>query len=577
MKPFIPPQHRHAWKALQSLAEQPQPHLRELLKDESRNATLHASGAGITINYERQRVTHEVMDQLFKLAEESQVMQQAHAMFRGDAINSTEQRATLHVALRGSHIPNPPWDKEISNQVSEELQRVCAFAEKVREGQMKGFGGDAITDVVNLGIGGSDLGPRMTSEALSHLTRESFNTKVRVHYVSNVDAWSLYTTLAHLNPCRTAFVVQSKTFTTQETMTLAASARRWLLDGGCPEDQLPQHLVAVTANPKLAAEQGFTSEYTFGFWDWVGGRYSVWSAIGLPLAISLGAFAFQDMLLGARAMDEHFMSAPAEQNLPLLMALFGVWNRNFLGATTHNISSYASPLGKFASYLQQMDMESNGKSTHIDGSPVQIPTAPVLWGGLGIDGQHAYFQLIHQGQHMVPMDFIGLLTERSPLPLAAEHHRVVLLNMHAQAQALAVGRTADETARELRDSGMSEEEVERLTPHRVYSGNVPSTTIWIDALTPRSMGALMALYEHKVFCQAAIWGINAYDQWGVELGKKMAKDIEKKQCSQATKKPPLRVVKSETNFYEVSKQIALTTMENKYTYSELPKWSSSYL
>ncbi len=526
MKPFIKPQDRQAWKALQALSHSTQPHLRELLKDPRRIEQWQVSGAGISIDYSRQRVTAEVLQQLLTLADESQVMAQAQAMFRGDAINTTEQRAVLHVALRGSHVPNPPWGANISKQVGHELLRVCMFAEKVREGQLKGHANESITDVVNLGIGGSDLGPRMTTEALSHLTRESYKNKVRVHYVSNVDAWSLYTTLATLNPARTAFVVQSKTFTTQETMTLATSAKRWLLDAGCPEGQLHQHLIAVTANPEISEAQGFTPEHTFGFWDWVGGRYSVWSAIGLPLAISIGAFAFQDMLLGARAMDEHFMSAPKDQNLPLLMALFGVWNRNFLGATTHNIAPYASPLGKFASFLQQMDMESNGKRTHIDGSPVEVATAPVLWGGLGIDGQHAYFQLIHQGQHLVPMDFIGLRTERSPLPFAAEHHRVVLLNMQAQAQALAMGRSPEETVQALRDSGLDEAEVKRLAPHRSYPGNVPSSTIWVDALTPRSMGALMALYEHKVFCQAAIWGIHAYDQWGVELGKKMAKDIE---------------------------------------------------
>jgi glucose-6-phosphate isomerase len=526
MKPFIPPQHRQAWKALQTLSQSAQPHLRELLKDPKRVEQWQVSGAGISIDYSRQRVTAEVLQQLLALADESQVMAQAEAMFRGDAINTTEQRAVLHVALRGSHVPNPPWGASISKAVGHELLRVCMFAEKVREGQLKGHAGESITDVVNLGIGGSDLGPRMTTEALSHLTRESYKNKVRVHYVSNVDAWSLYTTLATLDPARTAFVVQSKTFTTQETMTLAALAKRWLLDAGCPEGQLHQHLIAVTANPEISEAQGFTPAHTFGFWDWVGGRYSVWSAIGLPLAISIGAFAFQDMLLGARAMDEHFMSAPKDQNLPLLMALFGVWNRNFLGATTHNIAPYASPLGKFASFLQQMDMESNGKRTHIDGSPVEVATAPVLWGGLGIDGQHAYFQLIHQGQHLVPMDFIGLRTERSPLPFAAEHHRVVLLNMQAQAQALAMGRSPEETVQALRDSGLEEAEVQRLTPHRSYPGNVPSSTIWVDALTPRSMGALMALYEHKVFCQAAIWGVHAYDQWGVELGKKMAKDME---------------------------------------------------
>lgn len=529
MTHFTPPQNRKAWQALDGLAQQPQLHLRELLKDAHRHEHMTASGAGITLDFARQRVDSTIFQQLLALADESHVKAQAKAMFKGEPINATEDRAVLHVALRGSHVPNPPWGAAISKAVADELLRVCMFAERVREGQLKGYEDEAITDVVNLGIGGSDLGPRMTTEALSHLTRESFKNKVRVHYVSNVDAWSLYTVLATLNPARTAFVVQSKTFTTQETMTLASSAKRWLLDAGCPDDKLHRHLIAVTANPQISNAQGFYAEQTFTFWDWVGGRYSVWSAIGLPLAISIGAFAFQDMLLGARAMDEHFMSAPNEQNLPLLMALFGIWNRNFLGATTHNIAPYASPLGKFASFLQQMDMESNGKRTHIDGSPAQIATSPVLWGGLGIDGQHAYFQLIHQGQHLVPMDFIGLRTERSPLPFAAEHHRVVLLNMQAQAEALALGRTLEETIHEMQQSGMNEVEIQRLAPHRCYPGNVPSSTIWIDALTPRSMGALMALYEHKVFCQAAIWGIHAFDQWGVELGKTMAKAMEAKQ------------------------------------------------
>jgi glucose-6-phosphate isomerase len=526
MTKFIPPQKRRSWLALQTLAQAPQAHLRELLKDSGRNSQLHVSAAGISVEFERQRVSSKALQLLLALAEESHVMPQAQAMFRGEPINATEQRAVLHVALRASHIPNPPWGQEISNQVASELERVSTFAEKVRDGLKFGFGGEAITDVVNLGIGGSDLGPRMATEALGYLTHQSFRDSVRVHYVSNVDAWSLYSTLNNLNASRTIFIVQSKTFTTQETMTLSASAKRWLADGGCTPDKIGKHLVAVTANSQLAADQGFMPEHTFGFWDWVGGRYSIWSAIGLPLAISIGAFAFKEMLLGARAMDEHFMEAPAEKNMPLLMALFGVWNRNFLGASTQNIAPYAFPLGKFASFLQQMEMESNGKRTYIDGSPVEVATAPVLWGGLGIDGQHAYFQLIHQGEHLVPTDFIGSRTERSPLPLASEHHRVVLLNMQAQAQALALGRTKQETELELRRSGMDEATVQRLAAHRSFPGNVPSTTIWLDSLTPRSMGALIALYEHKVFCQAAIWGIHAYDQWGVELGKKMAKDIE---------------------------------------------------
>jgi glucose-6-phosphate isomerase len=319
--------------------------------------------------------------------------------------------------------------------------------------------------------------------------------------------------------------VQSKSFTTQETMTLAASARRWLLDGGCPQAQLARHLVAVTAQPERARAEGFKPEQTFLFWDWVGGRYSVWSAIGLPLAIAIGATAFRQFLAGGRAMDEHFLQAPDAQNLPLLMALLGIWNRNFLGASTLNIAPYAAPLGLLASFLQQLEMESNGKSTHIDGSPVAIDTAPLIWGGLGINGQHAYFQLIHQGRHLVPIDFMGLRTERSPLPLAAEHHRVALLNLRAQAQALAVGRNAEETAAALRAEGLSEAEVQRLTPHRTYPGNVPSSVLWMDSLTPHTLGSLIALYEHKVFCQAAIWGIHAYDQWGVELGKTVAQQL----------------------------------------------------
>lgn len=526
MTTFIAPQDRAAWKTLTQLAQQPELHLRKLLQDKSRVERYQADGAGLRIDFSRQRVDDTVLAALLELAEQSQVQEQARALFSGEPVNATERRAALHVALRGSHVPQPPWGSAISKQVADELRRVCAFAEKVREGKLMGWQGQAITDVVNLGIGGSDLGPRMTTEALSHLTRESFADKVRVHYVSNVDAWSLYTVLATLDPSRTAFVIQSKTFTTQETLTLANSAQRWLLDAGCPRDQMAAHLIAVTAHPELAAREGYAADHTFRLWDWVGGRYSVWSAIGLPLAMAIGAFAFQDMLLGARAMDEHFLTAPPEQNLPLLMALFGIWNGNFLGAHSLNIAPYASPLGKLAPFLQQLEMESNGKSTHVDGSPVQVQTAPVLWGGLGIDGQHAYFQLIHQGKHLVPIDFIGLRTERSPLPLAAEHHRVVLLNMHAQADALALGRTLTETQDALRAQGLPEAEVQRLAPHRSYAGNVPSTTLWIDALTPRSMGALIALYEHKVFCQSAIWGIHPYDQWGVELGKTLAKEME---------------------------------------------------
>ena len=526
MPTFIPPQQRKAWTALAALPGATTTHLRTLLADKDRQARLQISAAGISLDYSHQRVNADVMAQLLALAEESHVMEQALAMFQGKAINQTENRAVLHVALRGSHIPNPPWGSAISSLVAAELLRVCLFAEKVRSGALLGFTQMPITDVVNLGIGGSDLGPRMSTGALVNQTQPPNGHPVKVHYVSNVDAWSLFTTLQSLNPAQTAFVVQSKTFTTQETMTLLASAKQWLLDGGCSKEQLHQHLIAVTASPNIASAHGFKAEHMFEFWDWVGGRYSIWSAIGLPLAIAIGSFGFQELLSGARAMDEHFLDAPPEKNMPLVMALMDVWNTNFLGASTHLIAPYAAALNKFASFLQQMEMESNGKSTHIDGSKVAIKTAPLVWGSLGIDGQHAYFQLIHQGTHLVPIDFIGSREEHTPLPLAAEHHRVVMLNMQAQAQALAIGRTEEETRKILLESGLSSEEVQRLAPHRSYPGNIPSNTVWMDKLTPRTLGALIALYEHKVFCQAAIWGIHAYDQWGVELGKTIAKEIE---------------------------------------------------
>ncbi|NDC61696.1 MAG: glucose-6-phosphate isomerase, partial [Betaproteobacteria bacterium] len=473
-----------------------------------------------------------VMQTLLQLADECQVMPCAQAMFHGAAINATEQRPVLHVALRGGNPSDAmgpvvaPWGAAISAEVQRELMRFTDFAEHLRQGARQGFNGQNITDVVNLGIGGSDLGPRMATEALTQLSPDLKAPALRVHFVSNVDPWSLATTLAPLDPGRTLFIVQSKTFTTQETMTLAASAKRWLQDAGCTARQLPWQLVAVTAQPALAQANGFLPEQCFVFWDWVGGRYSVWSAIGLPLAIAIGKVAFLQMLAGGQAMDRHFTQAPAAQNLPLQMALWGVWNRNFLGATTHHVAPYAAPLGRLMPFLQQLEMESNGKRVHVDGSIASVDTAPVLWGGLGIDGQHAYFQLLHQGQHLVPIDFIGVRQGHAGLPLSAVHQRVVLLNLQAQAQALALGRSVADTVQMLRDSGMDAAQAQALAAHRSFAGNVPSTVLWLEELTPHSLGALIALYEHKVFCQAALWGIHAYDQWGVELGKTMAKAME---------------------------------------------------
>jgi glucose-6-phosphate isomerase len=522
MRTFTPVNLSPAWLSLQSLALANLPSLRELLTDASRSSSMQLQACGIHMDFTHQRVNETVLQALQALAKGRHVDDQLRAMFEAEAINTTENRSVLHIALRGSHLSKPPWGQAVSSQVKTQLDKICVFAEKMRSGACAGHSNLAITDVVNLGIGGSDLGPRMATMAL----QTAANPTVRVHFVSNVDAWSLQQTLHKLNPATTAFVVQSKSFSTQETMTLAASARRWLSDGGCPAKLLPRHLMAVTAKPALALAQGFEADHVFEFWDWVGGRYSIWSAIGLPLAIAIGAKAYRDMLQGACDMDSHVQSATPDSNMPLLMAVLGIWNRNFLGADSLHIAPYASCLGMLVPYLQQMDMESNGKSTHIDGSAVQVGTSPLLWGGLGIDGQHAYFQMIHQGTHLVATEFIGVKTESSDLPFAAEHHRVVLLNMKAQAQALAIGRTAPETKALLIKEGLSESEATQLAPHRSYAGNRPSTTLWLEAITPHSLGALMAMYEHKVFYQAAIWGIHAYDQWGVELGKTMAKKME---------------------------------------------------
>jgi glucose-6-phosphate isomerase len=327
-------------------------------------------------------------------------------------------------------------------------------------------------------------------------------------------------------------VVSSKTFTTQETLTNAASARRWLADGGIATEHQGKHLVAITAAPQRSGAAGYLPGHTFTFWDWVGGRYSVWSALGLPLALAIGSTAFREFLAGGHAMDEHFRTAPLETNLPVLLGLLGVWNRNFLGCPTQLLSTYPSRLARFAPFVQQMDMESNGKRTHLDGTACTVGTGPIVWGGLGIDGQHAYFQLLHQGQHRVPVEFVGVQSEDvalADLPLAAEHHRVVNLNLRAQAEALAKGRGEADTLASLLASGLTEAQAQALVAHRSFPGNVPNSTLWLDTLSPSRLGSLIALYEHKVFVQAAIWGINAYDQWGVELGKTMAQAMEKAQ------------------------------------------------
>ena len=523
-----PTQHP-AWQRLSELAAAPQPHLRERLAQPGREQMqATALGTGIHLDHSRQALDADVWNALLELAEQAGVAQQRDAMFRGEAINTTEQRAVLHVALRGTPGATgdaAPWGPAIQQQVQTELDRVCDFTRRVRSGDIKGSTGLAFTDVVNIGIGGSDLGPRMAADALAPLCSDG-RSGLRVHFVSNPDAWALHSTLRGLNPHSTLVIVASKTFTTQETMTNAASARRWLQDAGITGAAQSAHLVAVTAAPQKSGAAGYPAEHTFTFWDWVGGRYSVWSALGLPLALAIGDEAFRECLAGAQAMDTHFRTAPLAQNLPVILALCGVWNRNFLHCPTQLVSCYPSRLARFTPFVQQMDMESNGKRTRKDGQPCDTETGPIIWGGLGIDGQHAYFQLLHQGTHRVPVEFIGVEQEDTPLPLAGEHHRVVNLNLRAQAQAMALGRNAADTLQALMAEGQSPEAAEAFVSQRSFTGDVPSSILWLDALTPHRLGALIALYEHKVFTQAAIWGINAYDQWGVELGKTMAKQME---------------------------------------------------
>ena len=530
---FTLPTSIEAWKKLENLA---QPgvveHLRDLLIDPERSHAMTVSLHGMELNYSHQRVTTEVMVALAELAQGTQLKEHTQALFAGERVNVSEQRAALHVALRGQGLQHPPWGEAIQAQVGTELARVCRFVDLFESHQLKGFGGEPFTDVVNLGIGGSALGPMTCVQALEGLNQGP-STHARVHFVSNVDAWSLWHTLKGLNPRTTLFVVQSKTFTTQETTLLASSAKRWLVDQGCSEHDLPRHLVAVTARQDLALKQGFLAEQTFHFWDWVGGRYSVWSSIGLPVALAIGAENFKSMLSGARAMDEHFFTAPVLENMPTLMALLGVWNRNFLKAPSHHIATYAYRLRGLTPYIQQLDMESNGKGTHLNANRVQIETAPIVWGGLGIDGQHAYFQLIHQGQHLVPVDFIGVRHDSAcPLPLAQEHLRCLQLNMMAQAQAMALGRDESHTRQEMTAQGLSAEAIDALAPHRSFRGNTPSSSLWLQELDAFSLGMLMALYEHKTFVQATLWGINPFDQWGVELGKTMANEL-----AQEGKKP----------------------------------------
>jgi glucose-6-phosphate isomerase len=505
------------WAALSRLHSQvADMHLRDLFGDPDRVASLSLTAGDLELDLSKQRITGEVVGALLDLAEVAGVPERIRAMLAGHPINTTEGRAVLHTALRAPRDAVIEVDGvDVVHEVHEVLDRMGTFAGRVRSGDWTGHTGKRVETVVNIGIGGSDLGPAMAYRALAPYVQEGLTCR----FVSNVDGADLARTLAGCDPETTLFVVASKTFTTIETLTNARSARDWLVGALGDQEAVRSHFVALSTNAEGVADFGIDADNTFGFWDWVGGRYSVGSAIGLSLMIAIGPESFRAFLDGMRTIDEHLRDAPLHQNAPVLMALIGVWYRNFLDLPTHAVLPYSHDLARFPAYLQQLDMESNGKRVHADGTPVGTQTGPIVWGEPGTNGQHAFYQLIHQGTTTVPCDLIGFLQPDVDLPAATAqgHHDQLIANLIAQGQALAFGRTAEEVAAE----GVPAD----LVPHRTFPGNIPSTTILADRLTPSVLGQLIALYEHKVFVQGVVWGVNSFDQWGVELGKVLATAI----------------------------------------------------
>jgi glucose-6-phosphate isomerase len=509
-----------AWAALaEHRAQIADLHVRDLFAADparARRFTLRLDG--LVLDYSKNRIVDRTMTLLRDLARAADVAGAAARMFAGERINTTENRAVLHVALRNrANTPIPVDGHDVMPQVNAVLARMRDFVGRVRAGTWLGATGQRIGAVVNIGIGGSDLGPRMAVEALGPYR----SPDIASHFVSNVDGADILRTLAGLDPARTLFVVASKTFTTQETMANARTARAWIADR-LGEAAVARHFVAVSTNARAVAAFGIDAANMFEFWDWVGGRFSLWSAIGLPIALAVGMDRFEEMLDGAHAMDRHFRDAPLEANLPATLALIGIWNRNLLGMASHAVLPYDQGLARFPAFLQQAEMESNGKSVARDGRPVAHPTAPVVFGEPGTNGQHAFYQLLHQGTEIVPADFIA--PARSHYA-TGRHHAMLLANFLAQTEALMRGKTAAEVRAELAGQGLSGAALEAAVPHRAFPGNRPTNTILVRRLDPRTLGMLVALYEHKIFVQGQIWGINSFDQWGVELGKQLADRI----------------------------------------------------
>jgi len=510
----VPLRQRPAWAALEAHHQGLKKlHLRQLFaEDPGRGERLAIDAAGIHLDYSKNRITDETMQLLMQLAAESDLRGAIDAMFRGDRINVSEQRAVLHVALRAPRSASIIVDgQDVVPQVHAVLERMAGFAEQIRSGAWRGHGGKAILNVVNIGIGGSDLGPVMAYEALKHYSDRNLNMR----FVSNVDGTDFAEAVVGLDASETLFIIASKTFTTQETMSNAHTAREWLLTSlGADKSAIARHFVAVSTNADLVTQFGIDSANMFGFWDWVGGRYSMTSAIGLSTLLAIGPAHFRALLDGFHEMDEHFRSTPFERNLPVLLALLTVWYSNFFNAPTVAVLPYDQYLKRFPAYLQQLTMESNGKHVTVEGVTTDYTTGPVYWGEPGTNGQHSFYQLIHQGTHLIPCDFIGFANTLNPL---GRHHDLLMANVFAQAEALAFGKTAEEVR--------AEGTPEWLVPHRVFEGNRPSNTLLLERLTPAALGRLVALYEHSVFTQGVIWGIDSFDQWGVELGKVLAQRI----------------------------------------------------
>lgn len=516
------------WKRLAQLAEAAKDqHLTQLFDaDPHRFEQFSVQIPNILLDYSKNLVDKDIMQALINLAKDTNVLGYRDQMFSGEKINKTEDRAVLHTALRSQLQDKILVDGvDIRQQISSELADMKIFVDSFRQGNWLGYSGKRITDIVNIGVGGSNLGPQMVTEALKHYSDDT----VRVHYVSNVDGAQIAEVLRPLEPEKVLFIVSSKTFTTTETMTNANTAVNWLMAASFNTNAVAKHFVAVTANKENAVKFGISPNNIFKMWDWVGGRFSLWSAIGLPVALDLGFEKFEQLLLGAYDMDQHFLSAPLEQNMPALMALLSVWNTTFLGHQSQAILPYDQTLHMLAAYLQQAEMESNGKSVSVDGQIIDYPTVPSIWGGVGINGQHAFYQYLHQSNNVVPADFIGSIESVTPIK---GHHETLMANFFAQTRALMTGVNEQQVRADLAAKGRADTYIDKLAPHKVHTGNRPTNTLLLQRLDPKTLGSLIALYEHKIFVQGIVLDICSFDQWGVELGKGLAAEIEQELVTQ---------------------------------------------